>query len=102
MPPQTEFLHPKGAWYLEKYIDDVMEPFPEEAPSTEGNMGLWTQPVIFQLYGSGLSFSLPPFSAYELMILLLSLKYYIGILESEVNFVKLYERLKNKVAKIQQ
>ena len=47
MLPQTEFLHPKGAWYLERYTDDVMEPFPEEVPSTEGNVGLWTQPVIF-------------------------------------------------------
>lgn len=36
------------------------------------------------------------------MTLLLSLKYCIGVLENEVNFVELYERLKDKVSKIQQ
>lgn len=94
------FLHPRGAWHLDKYIDDVMRAFPRGSTFHRGKPGPLDAANDLQLWGSGRSFSLPQSSVYELMILLLSLKYCIGILESKVNFVKLYERLKSKATKI--
>lgn len=97
-----QFLYPRGAWYLEKYTDDVMRTFPRGSTFYWGKHRPLDAANGFQLCGSGLSFSLPQFSIYELRILLLSLKYFIEILESKVNFVKLYKKLKYTVTKIQQ
>lgn len=90
---QTEFLFPRGAWYLEKYTDDAMRTFPRGSTFYEGKQASgccrW-----FSAAWRWLSFSLPQVSVYELLILLLSLKYCIGTPESKVNFVKLYKKLK--------
>lgn len=80
MLPQTDSTS-QGACYLEKHIDDVMGTFSRGstfckkrgplATTSDFQCVLWPVLLITSV-----------FSTYELMILLLSLKYYIGVLEN--------------------